>query len=399
MNLTGLDALIDEIIVDAYGDDEQLEAFRQALEDEASLPVDGVVSGAPVKVISFDYDGDERRGLTAQCRRENGTKHTVAVAELEDFTNERLARYMAAYRKWMGLAPYTNWVGTTARRETQREAKSSNPDLVSPIEIVVVSMTMRETQCRLLGSECRVLFCSPQLERLVPGVIAKVVPRRQWKYAGRKCLTGEVATTRLDMSALGLTPLRLEPRGIWDPTDEYWGEEGEPVEDWIKKIIAWGPRPSYEMEQVLPMNDPDDPDSDPIVRSNDLKDAGDFSEASRILMGLCEVDLRCLDAHSHLGNMVFEDDPAKALCHYEVGMRIGELSLDGLGDGVLPWGWIDNRPWLRCLNGYGLCLWRLGNFKEAEHVFDRVLWLNPTDNQGVRFNIEAVRARKAWTAK
>ena len=29
-----LDALIDEIIVDAYGDDEQLWAFRQVLEDE-----------------------------------------------------------------------------------------------------------------------------------------------------------------------------------------------------------------------------------------------------------------------------------------------------------------------------------------------------------------------------
>jgi hypothetical protein len=62
----------------------------------------------------------------------------------------------------------------------------------------------------------------------------------------------------------------------------------------------------------------------------------------------------------------------------------------------LPWGWIDNRPWLRCLNGYGLCLWRFGNFKEVEHVFDRVLWLNPTDNQGVRFNIEAVQLRKKW---
>ena len=76
---------------------------------------------------------------------------------------------------------------------------------------------------------------------------------------------------------------------------------------------------------------------------------------------------------------------------------VGELPLDGLGDGVLPWGWIDNRPWLRCLNGYGLGLWRLGNFKEAEHVFDRVRWLNPTDNQGVRFNIEAVQVRKKWT--
>jgi hypothetical protein len=121
MALTGLDALIDEIIVDAYGDDEQLEAFRQALEDEASLPVDGVVSGAPVTVISFDYNGDERRGLTAQCRRESGSKHTVAVAELENSSNEKLARYVAAYRKWMGLAPYTNRIGATARRKTQKK--------------------------------------------------------------------------------------------------------------------------------------------------------------------------------------------------------------------------------------------------------------------------------------
>ena len=33
-----LDALIDEIIVDAYGDDEQSWAFRQVLEDELSCP-------------------------------------------------------------------------------------------------------------------------------------------------------------------------------------------------------------------------------------------------------------------------------------------------------------------------------------------------------------------------
>ncbi len=50
MNLTGLDALIEEIIVDAYGEDEQLGAFRQALEDAARMPVNGVVTGEPVLV-------------------------------------------------------------------------------------------------------------------------------------------------------------------------------------------------------------------------------------------------------------------------------------------------------------------------------------------------------------
>jgi hypothetical protein len=398
MNLTGLDALIDEIIVDAYGEDEQLGAFRQALEGTAPMPVNGVVTGAPVSVIAFDYDGNERRGVTARCRWEDGSRHVVAVEKLGFPTNEKLARHVAAYRQWKGLAPYADGNGTSVRREPRQKALFSDLDLTLPIELAVLSIKGNEARCRLLGIERVVSIRSPQFRELVPGEITTLVADKQWPYAGRHYLSGEVTAHGFDVPMLFLTPLRLEPRGIWDPMDEYWDEEGEPVEDWIKKIIAWGPRPSYEMEQVLPMNVPDDPDSDPIVRSNDLKDAGDFSEASRILMGLCEVDLRCLDAHSHLGNMVFEDDPAKALRHYEVGMRIGELSLDGLGDGILPWGWIDNRPWLRCLNGFGLCLWRLGRFEDAEHVFDRVLWLNPTDNQGVRFNIAAVRARKIWTA-
>jgi tetratricopeptide (TPR) repeat protein len=51
---------------------------------------------------------------------------------------------------------------------------------------------------------------------------------------------------------------------------------------------------------------------------------------------------------------------------------------------------------LRCLHGFGLCLWRLGRFEEAERVFDRILRLNPSDNQGVRFLIDKVRAKTAW---
>ncbi|MCG2817880.1 MAG: tetratricopeptide repeat protein [Actinomycetia bacterium] len=53
------------------------------------------------------------------------------------------------------------------------------------------------------------------------------------------------------------------------------------------------------------------------------------------------------------------------------------------------------RPFPRCMHGYGLCLWRLGRFDEAERVFNRMLWLNPTDNQGVRFLFTDVKAGKA----
>jgi hypothetical protein len=45
-----------------------------------------------------------------------------------------------------------------------------------------------------------------------------------------------------------------------------------------------------------------------------------------------------------------------------------------------------------------LCLWCLGGFDEVERVLDRMLWLNPSDNQGVRFLIEDVRAGEVWEA-
>jgi hypothetical protein len=63
------------------------------------------------------------------------------------------------------------------------------------------------------------------------------------------------------------------------------------------------------MEQVRPGADPDDPDSDPICDSNELRDAGDAIAARAILMKLCESDLRCLDAHAHLGNIAFDHQP------------------------------------------------------------------------------------------
>jgi hypothetical protein len=115
-----------------------------------------------------------------------------------------------------------------------------------------------------------------------------------------------------------LVPLQLHPRGVWDPDEEYWGEEGEPIEEWAKLIIAHGPRPMYEMQQVLPGADPENPDSDPILKANNLRDAGRKGRARQLLERLLMKDLRCLDAH--LGSLAFSDNVRSALWHYERGM-------------------------------------------------------------------------------
>ena len=179
MNSTELDALIDEIIVDAYGEDEQLCAFCQALEDALPQPADGFVIGEPVSVIAFDYDGNERRGLTARCRREDGSEHVVSAAEVGFPANINLSRYIAAYRKWMGLDPCLVGVGAPTRRKRPK-AKASDLDLTSPIELVVISVKEKAARCRLLGSERVVTVRAPRFWKLVPGEITKMASAISW---------------------------------------------------------------------------------------------------------------------------------------------------------------------------------------------------------------------------
>ena len=354
---------------------------RGGLEDDVAVPCDGFVVGEPVSVIAFDYDGDKRRGLTAGRRRVDGREHVVAGSKSK--TGDR--------------QPVSN---CGKRVSVPGFAAISSPvaglDLSGPIELAALSVKQKAARCRLLGSDRIVTLRASRLWDVYPGEIVMLNPRKQWNYDGHPYLSGTIESTRLDVAALGLVPLKIEDCGLWDPHEHYWGEEDEPIEEWAKPIIVRGPRREFEMEQVLPGQDPEDPFSDPISESNESKDSGDIEGAYKILIDLCQADLRCLDAHSHLGNFVFHGRPKEAIRHYEAGLRIGELSLGEGFDGLLPWGWIDNRPFLRCMHGFGLCLWRLGRFEEAERIFDRMLWLNPSDNQGVRFLTGEVRARAAW---
>ena len=51
-DLADLDRLIEEIVVDAYDDNEQLWAFCQAFEVEVPMPADAFVIGEPVSVVA-----------------------------------------------------------------------------------------------------------------------------------------------------------------------------------------------------------------------------------------------------------------------------------------------------------------------------------------------------------
>jgi hypothetical protein len=325
------------------------------------------------------------------CER-NGVAYEVNLADVVFAAGSSADALVARYRSWLGLVPPT---GSAASRSRPHKVVAGDVVIGTPTDLVVLACRSNALHCRLLEGT-RAITVRTAVRDEVPGAIITVVPTRQWTHACHPYLAGEIAAMRFDAQALGLPLLALRDEGEWNPEDEYWGEDGEPLEPWAKAIIARGTRPMIEMEQVIPGADPDDWDSDPITDAADLRESGDVRAAYKALMDLLARDLRCLDAHAHLGNLEFDHRPEQALRHYEMGTAIGALSLGKHFDGVLPWGLVDNRPFLRCLHGVGIANWRLGDLRVAKAAFTKMLWLNPGDNQGARFCLAAMEAGKSW---
>ena len=366
-----LDSLIEDITAGRTDDRDIFRSFYRIMTERVELPADAFVIGVPVKVIEFIYEGNQRVGLRARCRRDDGETHLVSLHDIQFPSGSDADRLVSAYRRSMGLTPVeTESISAIRRRHKVEEGEIANGE---SSELVVLALKENAVRCRLLGSERELTVRAKGFWNLIPGEIVSVKARKQWRFAGHPYMAGEIDSSRFDVTALGLRPLGLEDVGIWDPEEKYWGEDNESIEKWAKPIIEAGPRPQYEMEQVIPGEDPEDPFDDPITYSVDLKNAGEYREAETILQNLCQADLRCLDAHSHLGNLRFDNHPADAIRHYEIGFRIGELSLGQDFEGVLPWGFVDNRPFLRCMQGYGLCAWRLRESRDIDLPLDDLL--------------------------
>jgi hypothetical protein len=95
-----LDALIEEITVDAYDQDEQLMGFENAFDEDASFPCSGTVVGEQVQVLSVSRD-DNRHELIATCQRHN-RRYEIALLDVDLDADAQTSRLIAAYRRWIG---------------------------------------------------------------------------------------------------------------------------------------------------------------------------------------------------------------------------------------------------------------------------------------------------------
>jgi hypothetical protein len=274
--------------------------------------------------------------------------------------------------------------------------------LGEPVELAVWAVKKAGIRCKMIPSQLPVTFRMVRHE--VEGEIITVIPSKVWQFKNTVYMTGTTKGRRLDATVLGLMPLKLEEQGLFEPDKETdLVEEGDPFAKYYLPIMAYGPRREYEMEQIIPFEDPEDWDSDPITQAADAFERDDKQAAYQMMEEVLAEDLRCIDAHAHLGNWEFNVSDShfdfreeKARRHYEAGLRIAELGFGCNFHDLLPWGHINNRPYLRCLHGYGLCLWRTGKTEAAREVFERMLWLNPWDNQGARFLLADIDAGKSW---
>ncbi len=102
--LSELDALIDELTVDAHDDEEQLSGFHCGAEEAFQDGESAQLVGVQVQITAVDQGPDARTGLTARVRRD-GTTYEVALADLRFAAGSRLGLVVAAYRRWQGRAP------------------------------------------------------------------------------------------------------------------------------------------------------------------------------------------------------------------------------------------------------------------------------------------------------
>jgi len=94
----------------------------------------------------------------------------------------------------------------------------------------------------------------------------------------------------------------------------------------------------------------------------------------------------CADAYSLLAEKSESMEERQDL--YQQGVKAGRIAL---GDLFFKkhaghfWGYLETRPYMRALAGLSECLWKNGQRQKAIGNYQKMLQLNPNDNQGIRY--------------
>lgn len=148
-------------------------------------------------------------------------------------------------------------------------------------------------------------------------------------------------------------------------------------------------RDKKEWEFIYP--DSYDDTMDDLEYAIDLMNSGDFAQAEKEYLGLFNKHPYHLDAYHHMALSRYRQGKFRAAQDFwehavEVGRRAFPMDFQ-LGRDRLPWSSLDNRPFLRSLDGLATIRKEMGMFGDALWLFREAMLLNPNDNMGARYHI------------
>lgn len=96
-----LEKLLEEAMVDAYGDDEQFTGVVVSLEDNLPFPFDAEVVGETVEVLGVDEGRSGLpRGIVAKVQR-GGMEYYVGLSDLQMPRKIQSNQYWEMYEYWL----------------------------------------------------------------------------------------------------------------------------------------------------------------------------------------------------------------------------------------------------------------------------------------------------------
>ena len=253
--------ILEELLVDAHGDAEQLTALEQGMLDAEVFPCPARVVGEPVVCEGVRFDGNPLRGLVASCRRPNGHIYFIQLADLAISAETPAEPYVAAYRQWMGLPPrHAEPQAPKAKRAKKTPASTAPKEVMS---LVVTRAMVRMVRVRDAKGE-PFIFRPKNGGLLAAGQQLEVAPTKQWRNQGNDYVSGEIRAVSIAPEKMGISPLRVDDLGRWTPPD--FGSD-EPLHPDVAALMRKAPLPTLELirERVYDLDD------DPILEAVELR--------------------------------------------------------------------------------------------------------------------------------
>lgn len=146
--------------------------------------------------------------------------------------------------------------------------------------------------------------------------------------------------------------------------------------------------PFFKMEWTFEFPRLDNRAYDMFHEALDNFETGDLRKAESDLRLLLDGFPEFIDAYHHLAIILDETKRHnEARQAWETAVEIGQSAFPKSfkrGRHRLPWGILDNRPFLRALHSWGLQLLKEEKVLQALDIFKDMLSMNPNDNQGIR---------------